>query len=154
MHRPIVFLRPAWPPTLHMKIIRIVGSLLLLVSFFLPWVDAMITTVSGFELPQAVSDLMDMTGDSGGAGILYLLYLIPVLAIITLIMSAMNKNVKIIGIVTGIVSLLMLIVIYVKGGETLSDSLQIGFYLTGISSLIVLGGSLAGNSSTESRNTV
>jgi hypothetical protein len=46
-----------------MKIAKIAGSILLLISFFMPWVDAMITSVSGFELPQAVNDLMDMAGE-------------------------------------------------------------------------------------------
>jgi hypothetical protein len=136
-----------------MKIAKIAGSILLLISFFMPWVDAMITSVSGFELPQAVNDLMDMAGEDDGAGILYILYLIPLLSLVFLVLTAMNKNTKIFGLVTGVVALLIQIVMMIKGGSMLTDSLQFGFYLSGISALIILVSSLATKSHTNSKNT-
>jgi hypothetical protein len=65
----------------------------------------------------------------------------------------MNKNTKIFGLVTGVVALLIQILMMIKGGSMLTDSLQFGFYLSGISALIILVSSLVAKSHTNSKNT-
>lgn len=131
-----------------MKFVKVIGNLLLLISFFLPWIDAMITTFNGFQLPKAVNDLIGMTGDNSGAVILYVLYLIPLLSIIYLILLAMNKPSRGFGILTGLVSLFILGYMMVKGGSNLINTLQYGFYLCLVGAAIVFVSSFFGNRST------
>jgi len=129
------------------KIAKIVGSSLLFISFFLPWVDVMISTVSGMQIPGMANEFGE------GAGYLYLLYLIPLLAIAYCVMVLRGKNAKILGMITGIFPLLVLVLMVKEGGGLFTETLAFGFYLTGLSALIVLISSLADRKPSQSKLT-
>ena len=61
-------------------------SLGLIISFFLPWFDFIIFTVSGFEIPTSIDKLKNVSGlfrkneYNNFINISYVLYLIPLLS--------------------------------------------------------------------------
>jgi len=61
-------------------------SALLLVAFFLPWVDFSIFIFSGYQLPKAIHQLSIIGGaDSSIVFLVYLVYLIPILSSLNLL---------------------------------------------------------------------
>lgn len=113
-----------------------ISSLVLLISFFLPW-TYFFTSISGFDIAFHSSEFVDITEDGGIALLLYGLFTIPVLSIITLMGSFQGKDVKKIGVITGIIPLLYFLYFFVQS-DGLYEALGFGAYLTILSALVLV----------------
>ena len=106
------------------KNIEVIGSVGLLISFFLPWVSiGGLMTFNGYQIPNAVSALLRMGqalvsafGQSGtkdalsiDTWYLQLVYVSPLLAVITLVLAFLKKNTRWVGLSSGGVFLTLLV---------------------------------------------
>ena len=81
---------------------------LLVLSFFLPWFDAGLFTISAMNYPGFVSGVAQMAGTSSGqAAFFYVLYLIPVLAVAVVLFGFQGKDTKILSLVLGALSIVL-----------------------------------------------
>ena len=76
---------------------------LLVLSFFLPWVDDGFISLSAMQYPGFV---LGISGN-GQAAFLYALYLIPVLAVAVILFSFQGKNTKVLSLVLGALSIVL-----------------------------------------------
>ena len=109
-----------------------VFSLLLLVSFFLPWVDMGIASLPGYKVVSVGQGLTDLAKTFGNNDFsttyLYSLYLIPFLALLIMYMSYKGETPKLLSITTGSLIIFGFIVFLLSGGGF--AYLGIGVYLT------------------------
>jgi len=117
---------------------EIIFAVLLLGSFFIPWVKVGgFYYYSGCVIPDALFGLARFSEVSSGnmSGILImayascLLYLIPLLSIIIIIMSIYNFNLRIVSIAAGIMPIIALFYSIIEFGN-IFNNLYAGFYLT------------------------
>lgn len=87
------------------------------VSFFLPWVNVLFGTISGFDLQK----------DGGGQR---LLWLIPIFCAITLFAGVTKRSQQIAGQLTGALPFVVGIYWYCKIGNDLFHGLTYGAYLS------------------------
>ena len=111
-------------------------SLILFISFFLPWVDLGIVSIPGYEIVsvgQGLSDLARSFGNEKASlpPAIYLVYLIPLLSLIIMYMSYKEKKSKLLSVFTGTFIILAFFFYLLAGGEL--GYVGIGVYLTLIS---------------------
>ena len=118
-------------------------SIGILISFFLPWIDYVVTRFSAFRIPMALDSLANF-GQSSGinmayAKVSYLLYLIPCFAIYNIVSDLTRKENRweINEFGTGITATVILLILFLANGGNLSI-FGIGFYLTAIFSILGL----------------
>jgi dolichyl-phosphate-mannose-protein mannosyltransferase len=81
---------------------------LLVLSFFLPWVDAGLFTISAMNYPGHLSSFAPFVGvDSDQAAFFYVLYLIPVLAVAVVLFGFQGKNTIVLSLVLGALSIVL-----------------------------------------------
>ena len=140
------------------KNIEVIGSVGLLISFFLPWVSiGGLMTFNGYQIPNAVSALLRMGqalvsafGQSGtkdalsiDTWYLQLVYVSPLLAVFTLVLAFLKKNTLWVGLSSGGVFLTLLVLGAAKSypiDAKVFDALSIGFYLSVLSALLCVCG--------------
>ena len=118
---------------MNFKKIENLSAVLMVVSFFLPWVSLGILSATGFKVASM-----------GGAGTL--LFVIPLLAIVVLANDVLNfldvDKSKYLAYLTAVVPLIYIIYRLIKGGSSFFELASIGIYLTLIASvLMILGAS-------------
>lgn len=118
---------------MNFKKIENLSAILMIVSFFLPWVSLGILSATGFKVASM-----------GGAGTL--LFVIPLLAIVVLANDVLSfldvDKSKYLAYLTAVVPLIYIIYRLIKGGSTFFELASIGIYLTLIASvLMILGAS-------------
>lgn len=135
--------RSKWP--------LVILSLLLLISFFIPWVAWDAVRISGADLPSghffSISGSRFQLANPFPAAdfALKAAWLVPVFAAITLLTALFNKKSSFPAILTGMLAL-SLATVYILFSRTLADlgvsySLQIGLYLTVVTAVgIILAG--------------
>ena len=118
-------------------------SIGVLVSFFLPWVDYVITRFSAFEIPMALDSFANF-GQLFGNNITYvkftyLLYLIPCFAIYNIISDLTKKENRwgVSEFWTGLTFIAILLFLVLANGGNLSV-FGVGFYLTALFSVLGL----------------
>ena len=87
-------------------------------SFFLPWINFLLGTPSGYDLQQIPSEEAK------------LVWVIPIAALAALVATIMKKGVSSFAQIAGAVPFLALIYYRVKLGEGFFQLLQIGAYLS------------------------
>ena len=118
---------------MNFKKIENLSAILMVVSFFMPWVSLGIVSATGFKVASM-----------GGAGTL--LFVIPLLAIVVLANDVLNfldvDKSKYLAYLTAVVPLIYIIYRLIKGGSSFFELASIGIYLTLIASvLMILGAS-------------
>lgn len=118
---------------MNFKKIENLSAILMVVSFFLPWVSLGILSATGFKVASM-----------GGAGTL--LFVIPLLAIVVLANDMLNfldvDKSKYLTYLTAVVPLIYIIYRLIKAGSGFFELASIGIYLTLIASvLMILGAS-------------
>ena len=118
---------------MNFKKIENLSAILMVVSFFMPWVSLGIVSATGFKVASM-----------GGAGTL--LFVIPLLAIVVLANDVLNfldvDKSKYLTYLTAVVPLIYIIYRLIKGGSSFFELASIGIYLTLIASvLMILGAS-------------
>jgi len=118
---------------MNFKKIENLSAVLMVVSFFLPWVSLGILSATGFKVASM-----------GGAGTL--LFVIPLLAIVVLANDVLNfldvDKSKYLAYLTAVVPLIYIIYRLIKAGSGFFELASIGIYLTLIASvLMILGAS-------------
>src|SRR5262245_36949708 len=94
------------------QIVLLVSGVLLLVAFFLPWVNTGLGNPSGLGLATTASALQPLGIDNVGAATL--LYLVPVLAVIALALAFVrNPTSGLAGAGAGLLAFVVLIVFLV-----------------------------------------
>lgn len=126
----------------HFKNTEIIAASVLIVSFFLPWINVLVS-LSGYQLAQISQGLSSFNGsqNSSGSSASNLLYVIPILAIATIIAYVKNISSKeIIAIVSG--SYPILLIAYVLYNDTnIGDIFSIatlGLYLTFLAAVTLI----------------
>jgi hypothetical protein len=119
--------------------IRTLFSIGLLISFFLPWIDLRLFTVSGYDLPLSMEKLERLGNSNDDSAIIfYFLYLIPAFAVYNIFndftqskkLSLLNEFV--VGIIVSFFGILIAVL------EKKTDFLSLGFYTTVIFSVLGL----------------
>ena len=118
---------------MNFKKIENLSAILMVVSFFMPWVSLGIVSATGFKVASM-----------GGAGTL--LFVIPLLAIVVLANDVLNfldvDKSKYLAYLTAVVPLIYIIYRLIKAGSGFFELASIGIYLTLIASvLMILGAS-------------
>ena len=118
---------------MNFKKIENLSAILMVVSFFMPWVSLGILSATGFKVASM-----------GGAGTL--LFVIPLLAIVVLANDVLNfldvDKSKYLAYLTAVVPLIYIIYRLIKAGSSFFELASIGIYLTLIASvLMILGAS-------------
>ena len=118
---------------MNFKKIENLSAVLMVVSFFLPWVSLGILSATGFKVASM-----------GGAGTL--LFVIPLLAIVVLANDVLSfldvDKSKYLAYLTAVVPLIYIIYRLIKAGSGFFELASIGIYLTLIASvLMILGAS-------------
>ena len=118
---------------MNFKKIENLSAILMVVSFFMPWVSLGIVSATGFKVASM-----------GGAGTL--LFVIPLLAIVVLANDVLNfldvDKSKYLAYLTAVVPLIYIIYRLIKAGSSFFELASIGIYLTLIASvLMILGAS-------------
>ena len=118
---------------MNFKKIENLSAILMVVSFFMPWVSLGIVSATGFKVASM-----------GGAGTL--LFVIPLLAIVVLANDVLNfldvDKSKYLAYLTAVVPLIYIIYRLINAGSTFFELASIGIYLTLIASvLMILGAS-------------
>ena len=118
---------------MNFKKIENLSAILMVVSFFMPWVSLGILSATGFKVASM-----------GGAGTL--LFVIPLLAIVVLANDVLNfldvDKSKYLAYLTAVVPLIYIIYRLIKAGSGFFELASIGIYLTLIASvLMILGAS-------------
>ena len=118
---------------MNFKKIENLSAILMVVSFFMPWVSLGIVSATGFKVASM-----------GGAGTL--LFVIPLLAIVVLANDVLSfldvDKSKYLAYLTAVVPLIYIIYRLIKGGSSFFELASIGIYLTLIASvLMILGAS-------------
>ena len=118
---------------MNFKKIENLSAILMVVSFFMPWVSLGIVSATGFKVASM-----------GGAGTL--LFVIPLLAIVVLANDVLNfldvDKSKYLTYLTAVVPLIYIIYRLIKAGSGFFELASIGIYLTLIASvLMILGAS-------------
>ena len=118
---------------MNFKKIENLSAILMVVSFFMPWVSLGIVSATGFKVASM-----------GGAGTL--LFVIPLLAIVVLANDVLNfldvDKSKYLTYLTAVVPLIYIIYRLINAGSTFFELASIGIYLTLIASvLMILGAS-------------
>ena len=117
-----------------------VFSLVLLISFFLPWVDFGIVSIPGYKIVSVGQGLSDLASAFGNENTslppsLYLVYLIPLLSLLIMYMSYKEQKPKLLSAFTGIFIVLAFFYYLLVGGDL--GYVGIGAYLT-----LIAGGGL------------
>ncbi len=119
-------------------------SSVLLIAFFIPWIDFTIFTLSGYDFPTSLDKLailysfLDASASADIFKISYFLYLFPLFSVFNIVryISGYKNSYLINEYVFGLLATIFLFLI-VKYTDTLSTSVfSIGFYLTFIFSLL------------------
>ena len=128
--------------------IEVIGSVGMLVAFFLPWFSVGgLVSVTGFEVPNAISSLMrvaqaleqGLSGDAvnnfDSALISYvrLVYLPPILATVAIVLAFIKRETFLAGFFGGMVFLCLVVFVFIKLHPVkpeVADALSIGFYLS------------------------
>lgn len=129
-------------------------AVLILIFFFVPWVNLGPITFSGYEIPQLVDSLVGLKSFGQGyrdanleaaVGLFYLLYLIPILALAAIIFTLYgvgNRTLsKIAGwsaIGAGILPLIALMIVLFAVGGDLFSALSLGAYLLILSGIALV----------------
>ena len=118
---------------MNFKKIENLSAVLMVVSFFLPWVSLGILSATGFKVASM-----------GGAGTL--LFVIPLLALVVLANDVLSfldvDKSKYLAYLTAVVPLIYIIYRLIKAGSSFFELASIGIYLTLIASvLMILGAS-------------
>ena len=118
---------------MNFKKIENLSAILMVVSFFMPWLSLGIVSATGFKVASM-----------GGAGTL--LFVIPLLAIVVLANDVLSfldvDKSKYLAYLTAVVPLIYIIYRLIKGGSSFFELASIGIYLTLIASvLMILGAS-------------
>ncbi len=123
---------------------------LLLVAFFMPWVDAFIFSLSGFSLPGKMRQLINFAqeyGDGSSSGsfgvfLLNLLYLIPLSAAYLIYLAWTRAkgflSLRNMGLVTGAIAFVITAYLLLAYGRDVRPLLASGFWLTMLGGLSLL----------------
>jgi len=138
----------------------VAGAGIVLISFFLPWVDLGIISVAGYQIPSKVSALSGLAsslsqappGASGSLTFIYFLYIVPVLGLdpmYTQLTSSPGRNAHAAVCALTIFGILALnfgraFVNDSPNGPSVFNFLAIGFYGTVFGALAMFFGALTG----------
>ncbi|MCA1055725.1 hypothetical protein LCM10_12080 [Rossellomorea aquimaris] len=134
-----------------MKWTKILLGVALSISFFMPWFDAVVDTVSGARFPTLIGELGGIGGNLAGFGLLKGLYFLPVLGVLTAILAFRNQGFysRIAAFVSGSASLLYMVVLLTFSTGDMVDAMMYGVLYTFIAGLSLLLVSAMEGSSTE-----
>lgn len=126
--------------------VRLFFSFVVLISFFLPWIDFGFYSFSGYNLPSSFDKVITINNffnSQENLGLLkfsYLLYLIPVCACVSILMQVIKtKNNYFFGeFVFGLFGVIILFLYVLSITEEFAGIFGIGFYLTAIASFVGL----------------
>jgi hypothetical protein len=121
-------------------------ALCLILFFFFSWINiGGFISVSGYGIPDGVKAiaqwdavLEEQKGVNPSVHLYYLLYLIPISSIVTIVFSLMGKDNKIPGFIAAALPIVFFFIAIFKAGTNLFDVLAIGFYLTIITSTVMM----------------
>lgn len=118
-------------------------SIILVVAFFLPWVDFSFITFSGYELPKAIHQLSTIGG--GGSSLIflvYLVYLIPIFSILNIAsdfkLISFSQSFKKFDFYLAVLLCIYIIYTAIERGTDIISFLGIGFFVTSIISILGL----------------
>jgi len=120
-------------------------SIILLIAFFMPWVDYRFISISGFDLPNSIVQLgsffsMINESDTDFLIITYVIYLIPLFSILTItsqyVSIPFSKYTKKLDYFLALIFSIIILLLLTKINESFFSFLGVGFYLTLIISII------------------
>jgi hypothetical protein len=124
-----------------MQIVGLIGAILALVGFFLPWMSALGINISALTLAGAAGTIAALSS----VGMLYLLYLVPVFGIVGLVVTLVPLASKMKNMLLLISGILVLVAdIYFITLPGVGAFLAYGFYLSLIGGIILLVAGLMG----------
>lgn len=126
--------------------IKLFFSIVLLISFFLPWIDFGFYSFNGYTLPTSLDKLIAVdrifTGseDFNYLKFSYLLYLIPLCTCFSMIIQITSKGKSVFWgeFIFGLLGVIMVFLYVFSITEDVVEVFGIGFYLTGIASFVGL----------------
>ncbi len=118
-------------------------SALLLVAFFLPWVDFSIFIFSGYQLPKAIHQLSSFGGkESPLIFLIYSVYLIPIISILNIATDLklinFSKSFKKIDFYLALFVCVYITYTAIERSTNFFSFLGIGFFITAIVAIIGL----------------
>jgi predicted Zn finger-like uncharacterized protein len=130
----------------HILKVENICAICLFIFFFFSWVKiAGLISVSGYGIPDGMKAIAhlgaafsDQKRVDPSVHLYYLLYLIPIFSIVTIVFSITGKDAKVPGFIAAVLPIVFFLVAVFKVGTEIFDVLAIGFYLTIITSLVMI----------------
>ena len=118
-------------------------SIILLIAFFLPWVDFSFITFSGYQLPKAIHQLSSLGGqESPLIFLVYSVYLIPIISILNIATDLklinFNKSFKKFDFYLAVLVCVYMMYTALERSTNFFSFLGIGFFITAIVAIIGL----------------
>jgi hypothetical protein len=120
-------------------------SIILLIAFFMPWVDYRFISISGFDLPNSIVQLGSFfslinDSDTDFLIITYVIYLIPIFSILTIasqyVSIPFSKYTKKLDYYLALIFSIIILLLLTKMNNRFFSFIGVGFYLTLITSII------------------
>lgn len=122
---------------------EVLGALVMLVAFFLPWFRLGGAPMPGYRAAEAASALQPLLALPGGpVYVVYLIYLVPVFAALTALAALLSRRSAPFGLVAGLLPLALLVVSWIQLGNALFGVMAAGFLLALLAAPFVLLGSV------------
>jgi hypothetical protein len=128
------------------KLENICASIIVL-AFFLPWLDLGFISFSGYSLPNlansmgSIAQSFDENTQSSNYGV-YLVYLVPLLACLVLLFSYLNKPSKNISLASGFVNIIGFCYHLITQSDGSISMYGIGIWITLLASIVMVLSSL------------
>lgn len=127
--------RERWP--------EVVGALLMIVAFFLPWFHPDAGAIPGFRAAEAAGALQPFLALRGGpVYAAYLIYGLPLFAVLTALTALLGRRSAPFGLIAGLAPLVLLLVLWIQLGNGLFALMAGGFVLALAAAPVVLLGSV------------
>ena len=128
---------------INFKELENICASLIVLAFFLPWVDLGFISFSGYSLPILVNSVgsiaqaFDENIQSSNYKI-YLVYIVPLLACLVLFFNYLNKPVKNISLASGLVNIIGFVYHLITQSDGSISMYGIGIWITLLASIIMI----------------
>jgi TRAP-type mannitol/chloroaromatic compound transport system permease small subunit len=124
--------------------LEVLGSLVLIAAFFLPWFSFNGAGVPGYRAADIATGLAGFLAIPGDAQLYaaYLIYPLPLFAAMTLLLSLAGRSAKATGFVAGFLPLALLVFFWLRLGNELFSLMTTGSVLSLLAAPVVLFGAV------------
>lgn len=139
---------------------NVIFSGVLLIAFFMPWVNFSFFTLSGYEIPEkvkAINNVIDFFSKNNpilpNLYLSYALYLIPIFCTITIVRAIAGYGSSVFSFLGALTVIVLACYAYSQYGEVVVKAADIGLYTTVITAVILFFVSLPfGNAAQSNHN--